>query len=103
MSPRPQPGGKNLPLALPRPDWFDQAACLGAGPSLWFPEQGEDGVGRAVSNAAEVCHTCPVRAACLEHALETHEQHGYWGGLSPKARQKTGRRILAQLREGQAA
>jgi WhiB family redox-sensing transcriptional regulator len=88
-----------LRFASKRPDWFDQAACRGANPGLWYPERGEIG-GRGVKDnyATHVCIGCPARADCLELALDTHEHHGYWGGLSPRSREKHGRRVLAELR-----
>jgi WhiB family transcriptional regulator, redox-sensing transcriptional regulator len=35
-----------------------------------------------------VCAGCPVRAACLEHALRTRERFGVWGGLTEEERQE---------------
>jgi WhiB family redox-sensing transcriptional regulator len=29
---------------------------------------------------------CPVRAQCLDYALETHQLFGIWGGLSERQR-----------------
>ncbi len=64
-----------------RPDWYDQALCLGAGPRLFYAERGEgSGIAR------QVCAECEVRQACLEFALERNECHGMWGGLSERER-----------------
>ena len=36
--------------------------------------------------ALAVCNVCPVREDCLEHALETNERFGVWGGTTEKER-----------------
>ena len=64
--------------------WETRAACRTAGLPLdaWFPEPGHP-----VDPAAlRVCWACPVREDCLEHAIETRETDGVWGGLSAKQR-----------------
>ena len=42
--------------------------------------------------AKAICSTCPVREACLEHALSAREREGIWGGATERER----RRILRQ-------
>ncbi|WP_062077737.1 WhiB family transcriptional regulator [Demequina globuliformis] len=51
-------------------------------PDTWFPAP-------STSNTAvkEICAECPVRAACLEYALDRPELEGIWGGASYKDRQ----------------
>jgi WhiB family redox-sensing transcriptional regulator len=44
--------------------------------------------------AKAVCDQCPVREACLEHALSVREKDGVWGGCTERER----RRILRQRR-----
>lgn len=34
----------------------------------------------------EVCASCPVSDECLWYANETHSDHGFFGGMSPRAR-----------------
>ena len=36
--------------------------------------------------AKAVCAACPVRQACLEHALSASEPYGIWGGLTLRER-----------------
>lgn len=60
-----------------------------APPSTFFPS---DGAG--VEVARNICATCPVREACLEHALVNRIDHGVWGGCSERER----RRILKRRR-----
>jgi WhiB family redox-sensing transcriptional regulator len=69
-----------------RPAWHQHGACRGADPSLFFPEQGE-----SVKEAKAVCARCPVRADCLDYAMENHEVVGIWGGLSARERRQLSR------------
>lgn len=69
----------------PRPPagaWAEDAACKGKPASWWY----EDGT----ELARQTCQACPVRESCLQHALDTDEPLGMWGGLLPSER----RRIL---------
>lgn len=71
---------------LTLPDWAADAACAGMDTDLFFPEQG----GAQMSAAKAVCDGCPVRADCLEFALDDEgdgwHRYGVWGGLTPSAR-----------------
>lgn len=42
--------------------------------------------------AKAVCRTCPVNQECLEHALESKEAYGIWGGLTELERKALLRR-----------
>lgn len=58
-------------------DWRDDAACRYSDPEAWFPDSGVH------EPATRICmDRCPIREACLEHAM-THEgsadQRGRWG------------------------
>ncbi|MFM7068849.1 MAG: WhiB family transcriptional regulator [Actinomycetes bacterium] len=66
-------------------DWMAAGNCADKPPSLFFPS---DGVG--VDVARRVCDGCPVKAQCLEYAIENRIDHGVWGGTSERER----RRIL---------
>lgn len=70
-------------LFTPRPDWFDDAACRGMGPDLFFPSQGEDG-----DMAKQVCASCPVAAQCNDYAINGRERFGVWGGNSERVRRR---------------
>lgn len=74
--------------------WQRDAACRGSDPALFFTERGE-----STAEAKAICAGCPVRAECLEYALETDQRHGLWGGLSERGR----RRIRNARRRGAAA
>lgn len=69
--------------------WQDDAACKGIGLELFFAEKTEEGLLR---DAKRICNGdgridgCPVREQCLDYAMDTHEQFGVYGGLSPRQR-----------------
>ena len=44
-------------------------------PDLFFAESPSD-----VELAKSLCGTCPIRAACLDGAIERREPWGVWGG-----------------------
>ena len=75
-------------------NWMSIGNCADKPPSLFFPS---DGVG--VEAARRICADCPVKAPCLEYALEQRIDHGVWGGTSERER----RRILKRRRETAAA
>lgn len=66
-------------------EWMAQGNCADKPPSLFFPS---DGVG--VEVAKRVCADCPMKADCLDYALDNRIDHGVWGGTSERER----RRIL---------
>lgn len=69
--------------------WRQHAACRGLDPTIFYPTIDDE------SDAAkEVCAQCPVREACLEHALGVREKDGVWGGRNERER----RRIIRQRR-----
>ena len=73
-------------------DWHDQAACVGEIPDLFSPnEHGGDSFDRyLIKEAKVVCAQCPVRAQCLEWALDSDNrvEHGIWGGTTARERRK---------------
>lgn len=74
--------------------WQDSALCAQTDPEVFFPALGSPG-----RDAKRVCRLCPVRAECLEYAIETRQAHGIWGGTSEKQREAvwTGRKSLAEV------
>jgi WhiB family transcriptional regulator, redox-sensing transcriptional regulator len=63
-------------------DWRSQAACLGVGPDLFYPEGSKARREQAEQMAKVICAKCRVRRACLDYALAKPEQFGVWGGLN---------------------
>jgi WhiB family redox-sensing transcriptional regulator len=80
-------------------DWMADGLCRQFDPDLFFP----DGRGAAVAiqnaQAKEVCMGCPVRAVCLEWAIDTGQSAGVWGGMSEDERAPL-RRDLMTKRSG---
>ncbi|MGL5934472.1 MAG: WhiB family transcriptional regulator, partial [Cetobacterium sp.] len=78
-------------------DWRAQAACLGLNPELWFAERGD----QPAREAKRICYDCPVREPCTEYAVTAREEHGIWGGLTPRElrRLRTARRRLESAAE----
>lgn len=71
-------------------DWQLDAACRDGDAKLFFPPENERSRSRSRSRreaaAKQLCRTCPVRSACLHHALSAREPHGVWGGLTESER-----------------
>ena len=72
--------------------WRKRAACRGIDVEIFYPASDEDD---DAEPAKAVCAECPVRQACLEHALAHREREGIWGGTTERER----RRILRQRRK----
>lgn len=65
-----------------------QALCLNEDPEEFFHS------GNVSGRLRRLCSRCPIRAACLEEALESDAQ-GFWGGLSKNERDKIKRKRAA--------
>lgn len=90
----------NRPVVLPEgPDlgWATAAACAGADVELFFPPSGEGLQGaptkhgrltevERVKRAKAICGGCPVRAECLEFAIESKDAWAILGGTTPDER-----------------
>jgi len=50
-----------------------------------YPERKEERDARE-AKAKAICAECPVRAECLDYALDIREPHGIWGGLTEAER-----------------
>lgn len=63
--------------------WQQRSACAkpGVDPEIFYPDRGGSS-----SEARAICSRCPVRAECLEYALEEREPFGIWGGTSERER-----------------
>jgi WhiB family redox-sensing transcriptional regulator len=73
--------------------WMAMGKCRELPPETFFPS---DGVG--VDIARRICADCPVKAPCLEYAMDNHIDHGVWGGTSERERRRIARaRRLARV------
>ncbi|MHB1503940.1 MAG: WhiB family transcriptional regulator [Acidimicrobiales bacterium] len=72
--------------------WRKHAACRGIDPLVFYPTSDDDA---DAEEAKAICAICPVRQACLEHALTSREREGVWGGTTERER----RRIHRQRRK----
>lgn len=63
--------------------WQDSAACKGMPADLFFRDKWGP---TTLPMVEDVCRACPVRADCLDYALENNETLGYWGGTTPEQR-----------------
>jgi len=72
------------------PDWYTEAQCAGTSSEIFFPDGRGESVryAKMVSIAKSICAVCPVIASCLQHALETNEPDGVWGGKTRRERQR---------------
>ena len=65
--------------------WQESGACRnGDGADFYppmHPERKHERLARE-RRAKSVCAGCPVRAQCLEHAIDVDERYGIWGGLN---------------------
>ena len=64
-----------------------EVSCRESDPDAWFPDE-ENPLGNKYTMAKRLCGKCPVRDLCLEFALVNEEQHGLWGGMTHRERQK---------------
>jgi WhiB family transcriptional regulator, redox-sensing transcriptional regulator len=72
--------------------WRQLAACRGIDPLVFYPTAEDDVV---TDRAKSICHSCPVREPCLDHALMYREREGVWGGATERER----RRMIRQRRK----
>jgi len=78
-------------------DWRVQAACRHADPELFFPEGTAGPALQAIAAAKQICFGCPVRARCLDWALDHPAASGIWGGRTEDER-RAFRGVPAQRR-----
>jgi len=66
--------------------WRAAAACRSADPETFFPEGRSGPALRESAKAKLICGTCPVRAPCLDWALDHGAAFGIWGGFAEDER-----------------
>jgi WhiB family transcriptional regulator, redox-sensing transcriptional regulator len=75
---------------------MDRGACRSAEPELFFPLSAVGPAVPQVAAAKAICRGCPVRAECLDYAMQT-AQDGIWGGTTEEERRLARRGQTAQL------
>lgn len=73
----------DLPLVIPG-EWVTQGRCSTTDPEAWWPDSKTDPY--RTTTALAVCESCPVKAQCLQWALDNKEYEGVWGGTTPDQR-----------------
>ncbi len=92
-------GNHHDSMRLPPPksihwEWQLQAQCRSMPVTLFFPAHGASRRTKIITerSAKAICEQCPVRVACLNHAIRVREPYGIWGGLSAVERSNLQRR-----------
>jgi hypothetical protein len=85
-------------------DWRDQAACIGAPDTAFFPTNTLTSQADTKRTINTWCRPCPVREQCLADAMRTEglgggKRHGIRGGLSGRGRT----RLAATMKKEGAA
>ena len=75
----------SVPILAERP-WAVYAACKEEKTLTFFPQNRVE-----EKSALAICAICPVVDDCLDHALESNERFGVWGGTTERARRKLSR------------
>ncbi len=85
------PGAEATQLPASRQLWEAQAGCRDLDTAIFFSDDLDE-----IGDAKRVCLSCPVRARCLDAAVDRGEQYGIWGGHLFVA----GRIVLHKRRRG---
>jgi WhiB family redox-sensing transcriptional regulator len=69
-------------------EWQQQGACRSFDTETFFLEPNLRGKAKKQKElvASSICGACPVKIQCLEHALNTPEIFGVWGGMTEEQR-----------------
>ena len=77
-------------------DWWDAAACRGLPLDMFFvnEQESEHGTGTLpdLGTLRRMCAGCPALEECRDHAIR-HEEYGFWGGMTARARQNARREL----------
>lgn len=66
--------------------WAERSACKGMDTEQFYLKADEHP--DLIKQLRVLCNTkCPVRSACLEHALH-YEKHGFWAGTTESHRRR---------------
>lgn len=80
--------------------WWEQGACVGTDPELWFPSEGPGGNMRVPDEAKALCARCPVAGPCLDDALAHPADSSVRAGTSPRTRVRIRARRRTPVQSG---
>lgn len=69
--------------------WILRAACRDTFAEVFWPGVGEPPHPQAIAT----CNQCPVQQTCLQWAISNDEEHGIWGGHTPRERRAIAQEI----------
>jgi WhiB family redox-sensing transcriptional regulator len=72
-------------------NWQLRARCRDLPVEMFFASERDTGATQRRilrEQAKQVCRSCQVCHACLDHALKQPERYGIWGATTPRKRQK---------------
>jgi WhiB family redox-sensing transcriptional regulator len=71
-------------------EWQFDGACRDSDPESFFLDPNMRGSNKHQREltAIKICNSCPVKQACLDHALSVPEIFGVWGGMTEEQRHK---------------
>ena len=64
-----------------------EALCRDMDPNLFYPDKSKTSSFDQLAIRL-TCAGCPVAEECLEYAIVTHQREGWWGGHSPRERDR---------------
>ena len=69
-------------------EWQEQGACKDFDTDTFFLEHNLRAKAKNEKEtiAVSICNACPVKLKCLDHALNTPEIYGVWGGMTEEQR-----------------
>lgn len=82
---------------IEQPEWFEEAACRGMDPNVFFPNVQET-VEQDRAIAKRVCSNCSVRELC--EIRGRFEEYGIWGGTDEDQRHESGDIVLRSQQRG---
>ena len=82
----------------PKLTWRADASCRDTSPELFFPVGTTGQAVEQITEAKNVCSSCPSRVPCLEFALATNQDSGVWGATSEEDRRHLRRTYISRRR-----
>lgn len=73
-------------------DYWNGAECRNYDPEIFYPDEYLTKESHRVINLAKaICNSCVIKEQCLDYAIESREEHGILGSMTPQERQKYAR------------